>query len=130
MTDKEIIELVNRSLVSEFELDPGVMTPDALLVEGLGFDSLDFVDVVVVLQQAFGVTLREEPRVREVRTLGDLHRAARREPELAARLLRERGRREGRRGAFGAGPLVHGLTIGEVANTEAGTANTRRAVWG
>jgi len=29
---------------------------------------------VVVLQQAFGVALREEPRVREVRTLGDLHR--------------------------------------------------------
>ena len=74
MTDSEIIELVNRSLVSEFELDPGAMTPDAHLVEGLGFDSLDFVDVVVVLQQTFGVTLREEPRVREVRTLGDLHR--------------------------------------------------------
>jgi acyl carrier protein len=74
VTDSEIIELVNRSLVSEFELDPGVMTPDALLVEGLGFDSLDFVDIVVVLQQAFGVTLREEPRAREVRTLGDLHR--------------------------------------------------------
>jgi len=74
VTDSEIIELVNRSLVSEFELDPGAMTPDAHLVEGLGFDSLDFVDVVVVLQQTFGVTLREEPRVREVRTLGDLHR--------------------------------------------------------
>jgi acyl carrier protein len=74
VTDSEIIELVNRSLVNEFELDPGAMTPDAHLVEGLGFDSLDFVDVVVVLQQTFGVTLREEPRVREVRTLGDLHR--------------------------------------------------------
>jgi acyl carrier protein len=69
-----MIELVNRSLITEFELDPGAMTPDAHLVENLGFDSLDFVDVVVVLQQAFGVTLREEPRVREVRTLGDLHR--------------------------------------------------------
>ncbi len=74
MTDSEVIELVNRSLVSEFELDPGVMKPEALLVEGLGFDSLDFVDIVVVLQQAFGVMLREEPRVREVKTLGDLHR--------------------------------------------------------
>ncbi len=74
MTDSEVIELVNRSLVSEFELDPGVMKPEALLVEGLGFDSLDFVDIVVVVQQAFGVTLREEPRVREVKTLGDLHR--------------------------------------------------------
>lgn len=74
MTDSEIVELINRSLVNEFELDPGAMKPEAHLVEGLGFDSLDFVDIVVVLQQAFGVTLREEPRVREVRTLGDLHR--------------------------------------------------------
>jgi acyl carrier protein len=74
VTDNEIVELINRSLASEFELDPGVMTPEAHLVENLGFDSLDFVDIVVVLQNAFGVTLREEPRVREVRTLGDLHR--------------------------------------------------------
>jgi acyl carrier protein len=28
----------------------------------------------VVLQKAFGVKLREEPRVREVRTLGDIHK--------------------------------------------------------
>jgi acyl carrier protein len=41
VTDSEVIELVNRSLINEFELDPGVMTPDAHLVEGLGFDSLD-----------------------------------------------------------------------------------------
>lgn len=74
MTDSEVIELINRSLVDEFELDASLMKPDARLVEGLGFDSLDFVDIVVVLQQAFGVTLREDPRVREVRTLGDLHR--------------------------------------------------------
>ena len=74
MTDSEVIELINRSLIEEFELDPSNMTPDALLVEGLGFDSLDFVDIVVVLQNAFGVTLREDPRVREVKTLGDLHR--------------------------------------------------------
>ncbi len=73
MTDNEVIELINRSLVDEFELDPSMMKPEARLVEGLGFDSLDFVDIVVVLQQAFGVTLREDPRVREVRTLGDLH---------------------------------------------------------
>ena len=74
MTDSEVVELINRSLASEFELDPGLMKPEAHLVENLGFDSLDFVDIVVVLQNAFGVTLREEPRVREVRTLGDLHR--------------------------------------------------------
>jgi acyl carrier protein len=74
MTDTEVIELINRSIVEEFELDLNLLKPEARLVEDLGFDSLDFVDVAVVLQQSFGVTLRDEPRVREIRTLGDLHR--------------------------------------------------------
>ncbi len=74
MTDEKVIEVVNQSLAEEFEVDPETLKPEAHLIEDLGFDSLDFVDMVVVLQEAFGVTLREEPRVREVRTLGDLHR--------------------------------------------------------
>ena len=49
------------------------MTPDSLLVEDLEMDSLDFVDLVVVLQKAFGIKLREDPKVRQIRTLGDLH---------------------------------------------------------
>ena len=73
MNDEQVVEIVNRSLVEEFELDAAKLTPDAHLVDDLGFDSLDFVDLVVVLQKAFGVKLREEPRVREVRTLGDVH---------------------------------------------------------
>ncbi len=73
MTDEQVIEIVNQSLAEEFELDPDRMKPQAHLVDDLEFDSLDFVDMVVTLQKAFGVKLREEPRVREVRTLGDLH---------------------------------------------------------
>ena len=72
--DAQVIEIIDRSLVDEFELDPEKLKPDARLVEDLGFDSLDFVDLVVVLQKRFGVNLREEPRAREVRTLGDVHR--------------------------------------------------------
>jgi len=74
MNDAQVIEIINRSLVDEFELDPDRLKPDARLIEDLGFDSLDYVDLVVVLQKAFGVNLREEPRIREVRTLGDVHR--------------------------------------------------------
>jgi len=74
VTDEKVVEIVNQSLVDEFEVDPETLKPEAHLIEDLGFDSLDFVDMVVVLQQAFGVALREEPRVRKVRTLGDLHR--------------------------------------------------------
>jgi acyl carrier protein len=74
VTDEEVIRIVNQSLIDEFEVDPDVMRPEAHLVDDLGFDSLDFVDMVVVLQQAFGVALRDEPRTPEVRTLDDLHR--------------------------------------------------------
>lgn len=73
MTDTEIINIINDSMVKEFEFDPDMMTPDAHMVKDLGMDSLDFVDLVVVLQDAFGIKLRDEPQVREINTLGDLH---------------------------------------------------------
>ena len=74
MTDAEIVNIINDSMVKEFEFDPGMMTPGAHLVKDLGMDSLDFVDLVVVLQNAFKVKLRDEPKVREIQTLGDLHK--------------------------------------------------------
>ena len=74
MTDAEIISIINESMIKEFEFDPDAMKPDAHLVNDLGMDSLDFVDLVVVLQNAFKVKLRDEPKVREIQTLGDLHK--------------------------------------------------------
>ena len=73
MTEAEVIKIINESMVEEFELDPEAMIPDARLVEDLEMDSLDFVDLVIVLQNAFDVKLRDDPNVREIRTLGDLH---------------------------------------------------------
>ena len=73
MTDKEIIDIINDSMIREFEFSPDAMVPDAHLVNDLGMDSLDFVDLVVVLHNAFGVKLRNEPKVRQIETLGDLH---------------------------------------------------------
>ena len=74
MTDTEIVNVINDSMIKEFEFDPDTMTPDAHLINDLGMDSLDFVDLVVVLQNAFGVKLRDEPKVRQIETLGDLHK--------------------------------------------------------
>ena len=73
MTDAEAIGIINDSMVKEFELDPETMTPEAHLVKDLEMDSLDFVDLVVVLQEAFGIKLRNDSSVREIHTLGDLH---------------------------------------------------------
>jgi acyl carrier protein len=74
MTDIEIVNIINDSMIKEFEFDPDTMTPDAHLINDLGMDSLDFVDLVVVMQNAFGVKLRDEPKVRQIETLGDLHK--------------------------------------------------------
>jgi acyl carrier protein len=73
MTDAEAIGIINDSMVREFELDPEIMTPEAHLVKDLEMDSLDFVDLVVILQEAFGIKLRNDSSVKEINTLGDLH---------------------------------------------------------
>jgi acyl carrier protein len=73
MTDQQIIEKINSSLAEEFEFDLGEMTPETTLFEDMGLDSLDVVDLVIVLESAFGMKIREEEAIRKIRTLGDIH---------------------------------------------------------
>jgi acyl carrier protein len=73
MTDQEIIDLINRSIAGEFEIDLERMTPEKTLFEDLELDSLDIVDMVIVLEKAFRFKIREEEAVRNIRTLGDIH---------------------------------------------------------
>jgi len=54
MTNNEIIEKINEFLVDEFEVDGSKITPDANLRETLELDSLDYVDLVVVIESNFG----------------------------------------------------------------------------
>lgn len=74
MTDEEIITLINTSLAEEFELDTAKMVSEARLREDLELDSLDRVDIVILLERAFSFKIREEEAIREIRTLGDIHR--------------------------------------------------------
>jgi acyl carrier protein len=54
MTKEEIISKVNEFLVEEFEVDASKITPDANMRETLDLDSLDYVDLVVVIESNFG----------------------------------------------------------------------------
>ena len=74
MTEQEVIERIDSSLAEEFELDRADMTPEANIYDELGLDSLDTVDMVIVLEGAFDFKIREEEAVRSIRTLGDIHR--------------------------------------------------------
>ncbi len=73
MSEQEIIATINESLAEEFELDLDDMVPDATLYDELGLDSLDAVDMVIVLEGAFNFKIREEEAVRKIRTLGDIY---------------------------------------------------------
>jgi len=73
VTEQEIIERIDRSIAEEFELDRGEMTPEKTLFQDLGLDSLDIVDLVIVLETAFKFKIREEEAIKKIRTLGDIH---------------------------------------------------------
>ena len=73
MTDQEVIEAVRQVFVESFELPLERLTPEAAIFQDLGLDSLDLVDLVVALQKRFGVLVRNDERIRNVRTLQDLY---------------------------------------------------------
>ncbi|MBO5194377.1 MAG: acyl carrier protein [Bacteroidales bacterium] len=72
MTKEEIILKANEILAEEFETDVELITPDAPLKETLGLDSLDLVDVVVLIEQNFHVTMTA-PDFVGIRTFSDFY---------------------------------------------------------
>jgi len=60
METKFIVDKINGFLVDEFEVDPGKITPAANLRETLELDSLDYIDLVVVIESNFGFKVRPE----------------------------------------------------------------------
>ena len=54
MTHEEIIVKINQFLVDEFEVEPTKIQPEANLRETLELDSLDYVDLVVIIESNFG----------------------------------------------------------------------------
>jgi acyl carrier protein len=71
---EDLIKIINEALMEEFELKAEQMRPEAKLIEDLELDSLDFVDMVIVLQNAFNIKLRDEKGIREISTLDDLYK--------------------------------------------------------
>ena len=60
MSNEDIITKVNGFLVEEFEVDAEKITPDAVLKDVLELDSLDYVDLVVVIESNFGFKVKGE----------------------------------------------------------------------
>ena len=74
MTDQEIIDKTNGVFEESFEIEKERLVPEAQIFTDLGLDSLDIVDLIVALQNTFGVKIRNEEKVRDIRTLNDIYR--------------------------------------------------------
>ena len=68
-----IIEQTNHFLIEEIEVDPTLLRPTANLREDLGIDSLDFVDIVVLVERIFGFKIKAE-EMTGVKTLEEFYR--------------------------------------------------------
>lgn len=55
-----LIEKVNGFLVEEFEVESVKISPSANLRETLALDSLDYIDLVVVIESNFGFKVKPE----------------------------------------------------------------------
>ena len=60
MERKEIELKVNEFFVEEMEIEAADINDDAKLKDDLGLDSLDFVDIVVIVEKTFGFKLKPE----------------------------------------------------------------------
>ena len=70
MDIKEIQEKVNAFLVDELEIDESKIEDDARLKEDLGIDSLEVVDVIVLVEEQFGFKMSRE-HFNQIRTYGE-----------------------------------------------------------
>ena len=73
MDINQIQEKVNAFLVDELEIDEAKIEDGARLKEDLGIDSLEVVDVIVLVEEEFGFKMRPE-QFKDLKTYGQFCR--------------------------------------------------------
>jgi acyl carrier protein len=74
MTAQEIAEMVNEILEEYFEIERERILPEAHIFDDLELDSLDIVDLIVAMQKQFDVRIRDDERIKTIRTVADIYR--------------------------------------------------------
>lgn len=72
MTRKEIEEKVKAFLIDDLEIEEENIFPEAKLKEDMGIDSLDYVDIVVIVEKNFGFKIKPE-EMTKVKTLSQFY---------------------------------------------------------
>jgi acyl carrier protein len=72
MDRHEVITIINGFLVEEFEADGSTLQPEANMHRTLDLDSLDYVDLVVLIEENFGFKMTAED-FKEVQTFSQFY---------------------------------------------------------
>jgi acyl carrier protein len=72
MSRDEVISTINGFLVEEFEADESTFALDANMHKVLDLDSLDYVDLVVLIEENFGFKMTAED-FKEVQTFAQFY---------------------------------------------------------
>ena len=66
-----VYEKIKEALVDQFEIDPEKITRDTDIMNDLGADSLDLVELIMTLEEEYGVSVTDES-VYEHKTVGEI----------------------------------------------------------
>jgi acyl carrier protein len=68
-----VFEKLREIFANQFGLDPETITESTDIVSDLGADSLDVVEMLMSLEDEYGITIEDE-KVAEMKTVGDVVR--------------------------------------------------------
>ena len=69
-----VFEKLRMLLVEQFGVEPNLITMDTALIDDLGADSLDLVELMMVLEEEFDIGEISEGEAAKIHTVGDIVR--------------------------------------------------------
>lgn len=66
-----VLNKLKEIIVNQFGIDMDELSEDTDIVADLGADSLDVVEMMMALEEEFGITIEDE-KIAELKTIGDV----------------------------------------------------------
>lgn len=66
-----VFEKLKEIICDQLDLEPENVSEDSLIIEDLGADSLDIVDIVMTIEEEFNVEVPDDA-IEQIRTVGDV----------------------------------------------------------